>query len=250
MRGEDDRLGPLEAMLQIGHAPSDHIARPGIDRLRLLGAVVVAGNVSSVRARIDDVRVGGIGRDVSAFAATDLVIISLINSAAGTRVGNGDCRVILLSAIKPVREPVIGGDVIELRRRLVIQRGPTGAAVRRDGRPAVIAVDQALRIVGIDPEAVVVTVRRADGREGLPTVDGAVRSGVEDVHNIGILGVGEDVRVIPCPLTVAAIVIHEFPFLTGIIGAEETSLIGFDQSVNAIRIWRGRKTDASDCALG
>ena len=214
---EHDRFGPLETVLQISHPPADHVARPRIDRLRLLGVMIVAGNVSAIRTGINDLGVLGIGSDIAAFTAADLVKVALIDAAAGTRRGNRDRGIILLRSVQPVGKSVVGSDVVELRRWLVVERGPTGAAVGGNGCPAVVAVDQTPRIVGINPEAMVITMRRVDGVESLSAIDRSVRACVQDVNHIGILGIGEHVCVIPGALTVTPILIDEFPFLAPVI---------------------------------
>ena len=61
--------------------------------------------------------------------------------------------------------------MVELRRRLVHDGGPTGAAVGRNSRSTIIAVDHSLGIVGIDPESVVVAVRRAQGCKRFARID-------------------------------------------------------------------------------
>src|SRR5438094_5868509 len=65
---------------------------------------------------------------------------------------------------RSVEELVIGGDVIELRRGLVVLRAPGLAPVNADGGAAVVAVDHALRVGGIDPQAVMITVDRKSTR--------------------------------------------------------------------------------------
>jgi hypothetical protein len=76
----------------------------------------------------------------------------------------------------------VGDDVVELRGRLVVDRGPRAAAVERDVGAAVVALDHPARVVGRDPQVVVVAVRHRDRGEGLPPVERAVEAGVEDVE--------------------------------------------------------------------
>ena len=165
VRGEHDGFGPLEAVLQISHSPADRVARPRIDCLRLFRVMIVAGDVSAIRTGINDIGICGIGSDIAAFPAADVVKVALIDAAAGTRSGNRDRGVVLLRSVQPVGKSVVGSDVIELRGWLVVERRPAGAAVSGNRCSAVVAVDQTPRIVGIDPEAMVVTVGRVEGVE-------------------------------------------------------------------------------------
>ena len=81
----------------------------------------------------------------------------------GGAAGDAHGRVVLLRAVDVVREVVVERDAVELRGRLVhaacVQVRPPSL---RDVRAAVVALDHALRIVGRDPQVVVVAVRRRD----------------------------------------------------------------------------------------
>src|SRR5205823_9433922 len=69
-------------------------------------------------------------------------------------LGDGDGGVVLLCAVDAIRPVVVHGDVIELRRRLIVLLSPTLAAIDGDGRAAVIAVDQAPGIARVYPQRV------------------------------------------------------------------------------------------------
>ena len=72
---------------------------------------------------------------------------------------------ILLAAVDPVREPVVGFDVVELAGRLVVPVAPGLPAVQRDDRALVRRRDHALRVLRVDPEEVVVVAARAAAEE-------------------------------------------------------------------------------------
>src|SRR4051794_11635720 len=69
-----------------------------------------------------------------------------------------EVTVVLLGAINVVRECVVDGDVIELRGRLVVLRRPCLTAVRGNAGPAVVRVPDAIRILWINPEPVVIAM--------------------------------------------------------------------------------------------
>ena len=105
------------------------------------------------------------------------------------------CRAaLLLPAIDPVRELVVGDDVIELRRRLVVPTAPGAPAVDGDGRALINREQDNLRIVRVDPDAVIiVAARRAfPRREGCASVGGLIGRDVGDVNCVGIFRVGFD----------------------------------------------------------
>src|SRR6185369_7716093 len=126
---KQDREVPLEAVLEIAGAPAHHVLGPGVDVARLAGGVVLAVDEAAVGAAVDDLRVGGIGHDVAALAARGDLPVG--GSDAGALAAGQDAqrRVVLLRAEEAVGEVSVGGDAVELRRRLVVLAGPGLAAV-------------------------------------------------------------------------------------------------------------------------
>ncbi len=131
--------------------------------------------------------------------------------------GDGNCAVVLLRAVDVVGIPIVGDDVVELRGRLIILPRPGGAAVHAHVRAAVIGVDHAAGIRGIDPQAVMVAMRRGNYGEGFAGIVGAIHAGIEDIHRVRALGIGEDVRVIPGALADATLVIHQAPVVAAVV---------------------------------
>src|SRR5437016_2867938 len=163
-------------MLHVGGSPADGIDGPGIDRLGRADVMVVASDFSAIRPGIDNFWVAGIRSDVAAFTTADVVPIWAINRTLGTRAGDSDRGVILLRAVNVVGEAIIGGDVIELRGWLVVDGAPALASVDGNCRAAVVAIDEALGIGGINPQGVIIAVGRANGSEGLATIVGAINA--------------------------------------------------------------------------
>ena len=128
VRRDEDRRVPLEAVLQVLRRLADRELRPRHDLPRLAGLVVVAGDRAAVAAGEDDVGVLRLRRDPAALAAADGVPVRDADPRRpGCATRDRDGRVVLLRAVDAVREPVVGGDAIELRRRLVHDRRPASA---------------------------------------------------------------------------------------------------------------------------
>ena len=94
----------------------------------------------------------------------------------GDRAFEADARqthrpIVLLRAVHVVGHPLVGGHVIELRRRLVQDAGPRSGAVEADDGAAVVALDHPIGVARVDPQGVVVAVRRGNGFEGLAAVN-------------------------------------------------------------------------------
>src|SRR5271155_971152 len=148
-------------MSDIARSPSNGIDWPRIDRLLFAGSVIVAADIATVGTGIDNLRVGGVRSDVAAFAAAHGIPVRAINRSfgAGTRDAHGG--VVLLRAVDVIGKSIVGGDVVKLRRGLVVYAGPTVTAVGGDGGAAVVTIHEALRIRRIDPERMIISMRRA-----------------------------------------------------------------------------------------
>ena len=172
--------GPVPAAVQgLPHGVGGEVQRAGIDRreqhwcrpqraivrpaeqawpdfLNLAGAAVVPGHLAAV----DQIGIQRIGRDVAVFldphrmpfAEGDLPVIAAARDARRAAL--------LLAAADAVGKGIVGGDVIELGRGLVVPGAPGLAAVHgNDG--ALVGGDQRdVRVVGVDPDAVVVVTAR------------------------------------------------------------------------------------------
>src|SRR5712672_2030121 len=136
---------PLKAMLHIRSRPANGVYRPRIHGLCFAGAVIVTGDFAAIRTGVDDFRIRRIGRDVTALAAANIVPIGPIDGAVRAGASYADGGVVLLRSVDVIRKTVVGGYVIELRGRLVVNTGPALRAVGRDSGAAVVPVDQALR---------------------------------------------------------------------------------------------------------
>src|SRR5207248_8375777 len=136
---------------------------------------------------------------VAAFATSDLIPVLPADDAFVVTAGDGDGGVVLLCAVDAIRPVVVHGDVIELRRRLIVLLSPTLAAIDGDGRAAVIAVDQAPGIARVHPQRVMIAVRRRRQLEILAAVGGARGARVEHVYGIGCDRRGGEGRVVRGP---------------------------------------------------
>src|SRR5205807_3821052 len=134
-----------------------------------------------------------------------------------------DGAVVLLRAVEAVGKLVVGRDVVELRRGLVVHSGPGGAAVERYGGAAVVPLDHAARILGIDPQDVAVPVGDADARERLAAVHRAPGAQVQDVHGILVRGIGGDGREVPRPHHEFLVRVDTLPARPRVVGAEDAA---------------------------
>src|SRR5256884_1415513 len=196
-------------------------------------------------------RVARVGCDVAAFAPADLIPVLPADDALVVTAGDGDGAVVLLRAVDAIRPVVVHGDVIELRRRLIVLRSPALAAIDGDGRAAVIAVDQPPGIARVYPQRVMITVRRRQQLEILAAVGGAKGARVEHVYGIECDRIGEDVRVVPGTLPEAVIGIDPHPAVATVVGTEHPALLRLDGGIDAVGVRAGhRHPDATERPLG
>ena len=141
--------------------------------------------------------------------------------------------------------------MVELRGRLVVLLRPRETAVEGDVHTAVVALDHPLRVARVDPQVVVVAVRRGDRAEGAPAVARAHELDVEHVDAVEVLRVGDDVGVVPGALPQAAVLVGAPPGAAGVVGAVDAALVRLDRRPHAVRVdRRDRDPDAAPQALG
>ncbi len=233
-RRDHDREGPLKSFGDVRRRRAHRVVRPDVDRSPFAGAAVDSGQQPAVAARVEDVDVSGIRRDVAALAATDRV--QLVATGAGHARG----RVVLLGAAHVIRNVRGRENVVELRGRIVLI-GPALAGVCRHVGAAVVAVDHPRRIGPIDPQIVVITVWDADRRQRLARIGRAIDPGVEDVHGVARLGVGVDAGVIERALAQPSIFVDARPGGAGVVRKKDAAVGGFDDRVDPTGVRSGNR---------
>ena len=212
--------------------------------------MIVAGNEGAVGTCVHDLWITRVGSDRSALPAADVIPILACDHPVVGAAGDGNCAVVLLRSVHPIRPVVVDGDMVELRRRLIVLLGPGLPAVHGYRHPAIVAVDETLRVGGIDPQPMMIAVRGGQQLEGLPAVAGTECAGVQHIHRVGLLGIGEHMGEVPGALAIALIVVDARPGIAGIVGAIESALFGFDERIDATGIRsRNRNANASEIAF-
>ena len=130
------------------------------------------------------------------------------------------------------------GDVVELRGGVLLA-GPRLAAVEGDVAAAIVAVDHAQGVGGVDPQVVVIAVRSLDGAESFSAVGRPEHAGVEDVDGVFGLGVGIHTRVVESALAHGAVFVDQLPVSAGVIGDVQAALVVFDHGVDTVGIAAG-----------
>ena len=234
MGREHDGIGPLEAVPHVPGAPSGVELGPHRDDPHLSGGMVIVQQVPAAAGRAancaGDHRVGivRVQGDVAAFGVAHHVAVAPGYGSLVRAGRHADGGVVLLGAVHSVGKAVVRGQVVELGRELVVDAGPGLAAVEADAGPAVVALDHPQRVVGVDPEVVVVAVGRGDPAEVAPSVHGLPARVVEDPHRVRVLRIGEDVLVVPGPPLQIPVVADQLPGFAPIVRAVQSAVFGLN----------------------
>ena len=162
----------------------------------------------------------------------------VVEAAGRDRQRRHDQRgVVLLGAVDAVRELIVGVDLIELGRWLIVLRAPGATAVERDVGAAVVRLDHDPPVGRIDPQVVVVAVWDAHAREGPAAIDAlevALGAGVDDV---GVGRVGGDRGVVEGAGAELRIVGDQRERAARVVGAVEARAgLRLDQNVDAVGV--------------
>ena len=164
------------------------------------------------------------------------------DSTVARSAANGDRRIVLLTTVNLVFEAVVRHHPIELRRRLIVLTRPALRAVETDIGTTVIGIDHPVRVVGIDPQIVVVAVRHRNRREAASAVDRFHERRVQHVDRIRIVRIGEHVHVVPGSGAQNALFVDLLPAVAAIVGSIQPTVItlGLDDRPYAARLRRRR----------
>ena len=128
-RREHDRVGPLEAFLDVDRGIPHRVVRIDVDRALLAGLAIEAAQVAAVAAGEEHVEVFRIGRDVAALAAADRVEdrrqAALARAGVGLAADAGRA-VVLLRAADVIRHVLGREHVVELPGRNSPGRSTSG----------------------------------------------------------------------------------------------------------------------------
>ena len=136
---------------------------------------------------------------------------------------------------------IVGDDVVELRGRLVVPTAPSGAAVDADGGALIAREQEDLRILGVDPDGVVIIAagRAFDGGERMTAIGGAVGGSVADVDGVFVIRRDADPGEIEAASPDALFIVHALEIFAGVVGTKKPSdLRSVREGENAIRIIR------------
>src|SRR6266702_7236434 len=157
---------------------------------------------------------------------------------------------LLLRAVNPVRKAIVGGDVIELRRWLVVPTAPRRAAIHANDRALIGAERDNMRIFRADPDALVIVAagRAFESRKSFSAVRGFPRRRIRNVNHVRIVRRDRDAHRARAAAADAPVAVYLFPGLACIVRAiDSRALGGLRRNIDALRIaWRNGNADSPE----
>src|SRR6476661_2300779 len=115
--------------------------------------------------------------------------------------------------------------MVELRGRLIEDRRPRVTTIEGDAGSAVVALDHAIRVARVDPEAVVVAMRCRNPDEALAAVSRFPTAQIEDPDRVGVARVSEDMHVVPGAFAQVHLVVYAVPGCAPVLGTVEATSV-------------------------
>ncbi|MBD3854056.1 MAG: hypothetical protein IFJ96_04685, partial [Acidobacteria bacterium] len=233
---DHDRGRPLKAVSEVDRPMARPVFGVDADVRRLAGAPVITRDDAEVLTGPDDVGIGGVSNHMPGLASSDTVPVRRQDSATvQTVAGTGSRPEVLQAAHHPVGRGGVDRQVVELGDRQG-RPEPGLAAVRGQGDAGVAADGHPLRVLGVDPDVVVVPAAALDRANALAAVTRLEHRNLRKPHHIGVGRVDGQRRVVPRSLTDPPRGADAGPRLAAVVGAEEAALLGLDEGVDALRL--------------
>ena len=212
------------------------------------------GDLPDVIACVNHIGIAGIYSNVATFAATYFAPLFLRAKGRIKTAGDGNGGIVLLGAVQAIRKLIVEGEAVKLRGWLVQLAAPGAACVEGDASPAIIALNQDVGIVWIDPQHVGIAMRNIDAGETFPPIDRLHEADVEVVNRIFVLGIGINPRIVPRTLANNMVATNAGERFSAILRAVQTAfafVFGFDLNPNPGRFYgRNRNANAAYDPIG
>src|SRR6266850_253665 len=152
--------------------------------------------------------------------------------------GRADGATVLLCPSDPVRKAIVGGDVINLCRRLVVP-GTPGRSGIYGYDPALVAGDNhTFWIIGINPELmIIVTAGRAfDRRPAFAGVDRSIHGRIHHVESVRVFRIDSNLFKVPAAVPDAFVAGDLCPRGAGIVRRKQATFLCIDDGIHTIAV--------------
>ena len=251
VRREHDRERPLPPFLQLARRHARKKQRINLNIPRIPAAPVVFRQQRALASRIKQIRIRRMRRDIPALSAAHRVQPAPRRTPRIARIPlvlarHAQRRVVLLCPAHVIRHVFRRRHVIQLRRRVILRR-PRLPAVQRNVRPAVVAVDHPQTVIRIDPQIVVIPVRRLQRLIRLPPVRRLEKRRIHHINQILHLRIRVNARIIKGALPHLPVVAHLRPLRAAVVGRINPAVFRLHNRVNPVAVRaRNRHPDLPD----
>src|SRR5262245_38705122 len=245
--------------------PSRALGRARADRDAAASLQIETLNIAVLRFGVDRRVISRVDLRIKTVASADAVPVGVDDSAAATATATAAATttaaaaataaasaslaraaptaVILQASANVVRLSHVHSDSVELRRRDVVNELPSRGLVVADIQTAVVADNQVVRVIRIDPQRVVIAVRDAlNHLERFAAVGGFVEGGAAGVDDLVVLGVDTNLAVVHRAIVVVA---HDAPGLAFIVRAPDAAALRVGRLVGLRLLASASETPAS-----
>src|SRR5262245_20426260 len=245
--------------------PSRALGRARADRDAAASLQIETLNIAVLRFCVDRRVISRVDLRIKTVASADAVPVGVDDSAAATATATAAATttaaaaataaasaslaraaptaVILQASANVVRLSHVHSDSVELRRRDVVNELPSRGLVVADIQTAVVADNQVVRVIRIDPQRVVIAVRDAlNHLECFAAVGGFVEGGAAGVDDLVVLGVDTNLAVVHRAIVVVA---HDPPGLALVVRAPDAAPLRVGRLVGLSLLASASETAAS-----
>jgi hypothetical protein len=130
--------------------------------------------------------------------------------------------------------------LIELRQRDIGDHIPVFAAIQREGKPAVVAVPQHIRVRGVNPQRMVIDMHGLCHLVGgAPAVDGGAQLRRQEVEAVRVAGAHAHIRIVEPARDDIGLAGDALEGLTAIGGTEQRAVVRLGNHIDDVRVAGG-----------
>src|SRR5208282_3121862 len=180
---------------------------------------VDAADLPALIFGVDIVRISGVLKSPESVAVINIFPPRVGNSAGVRGIAN-PTAVVLQAAIHMIGIRIVSADMIELRNRQIELMLPAGSSVVAAPQAAIVAGNDNIRIVRIDPDVVKVAVGVGYRAEALTSIHAEQQWGIGLENFVLIFRIDDQIREVERTPDHVLAGVQTIPVLAAIIGAE------------------------------
>src|SRR6185312_15054486 len=236
LEADFDGRGPVEAVLQAAGDQITDAQAVGNDVGGDAGAQIGTRGRAVLRFRVDDVGIAGREDGILAVAAGRHRPVEGAIAGGGTAPG----VIVLQATAEVVGGFVAGRHHVELLDGDGIEEAEVLAGVVGKVDAAIVALDDAVGVVGINPDGVIVAVGASGAMHTVAAIVGDGNAEGEEVNFFGVVGRHGEAAEVEGPGIEGVAIADGCPVQAGVVGLIEEAGLGLHDGVGALGITGGK----------